>query len=382
MKVKYVACWYNTSYAEYVDCLRKALQRQGSEVGVIASNCGCSDPMNGVFFDRSCDFFEYPNLTNWRSRYAVKRWALGAARNSIYGQRAKLYMQRSGDADVLHFQQTLNAYGSLALFKWLKRPSAAARVVTVHELDGYQTDYPELNRAYNLADCVLVHAQSLKRELVALGVEAHRIEFIHHGVDPQPPSAEPRSGIILYGGHNLNPSKGLETMADAMILMRKQLGERSPRLKMYGYYGDATLEYGKRVFADAGLADQVDWLGRLSLTDMTREFQRSLACVQPFTGSFAGLAVTLAMANDVPVIGTRFAAIPEHVGDAGIIVPEKSPTALAEAIVRVVEDAELRGRLSAAGRRRVHSTLSWDEVARATLDVYRRAIANRAARAA
>lgn len=383
MKVRFIVCWYNTSYAEYVDRLRCAMLRQGaSEVGVIASNCGCSDPMNGVFFDRSCEFFSYPNVGNWRSRYALKRWVLSASREALYSQRAKLYMQRSGDADVLHFHQTLNAYGSLALFKWLKLPCNAARVVTVHELDGFQTDFPEYNRAYNLADRVLVHARSLERELIELGVEPGRIDLIHHGADLQPPSTDARAGIILYGGHNLDPNKGLETMAAAMLLLREQLGERAPRLKMYGYYAGQTLEYGKQVFAQAGLAGQVDWLGRLSLPDMTREFQRSLVCVQPFTGSFAGLAVTLAMANDVPVIGTRFAAIPEHVGEAGIIIPERSPAELAHAIVRVLEDPELRARLTAAGRQRVEAKVSWDAVARSTLDIYRRAMANRAARAA
>jgi MMP alpha-(1->4)-mannosyltransferase len=384
MKIKFVTCWFNTSYAEYVNCLRQALERQAdNETGVIASNCGCGDPMDGVFFDRSCDYFEYPHLTAWSSRIALKRWMLRARRTSLYGERARLYMQRSGDADVLHFQQTLNAYGSLPLFKWLQLPSSAARVVTVHELDGFQTYYRELNRAYNLADRILVQAESLKKDLIALGVEAERIELIRHGVDPQPPSAEPRSGLIFYGGHNLNPGKGLETLADAMVLARKQLGKQSPRLKIYGYYGDGEmLEYGKQVIANAGIADQVDWLGRLSLADMTREYQRSVACVLPFTGSFAGLAVTLAMANDLPVIGTRLAGIPEHLDDAGIYVPEKSPPALAEAIIRVVGDSDLRNRLATAARQRAETELSWDSIARATLDVYRRAIAKRAARAA
>jgi glycosyltransferase involved in cell wall biosynthesis len=381
MNIKIISCWFNTSYAAYTDRLRQALERRvAGDVGVIASNCGCSDPMDGVFFDRNCDYFEYPHLSYWRSDNPVKRWVRLTGRNVLYAERAKKYMHRAGDADVLHFQQTLNAYGSLVTFKWLALPSSAARVVTVHELDPNQTDFPELNRAYNLADRILVHTVGLKDELVALGVDAERIELIRHGVDLQQPYTGPREGIIFYGGHNLNPGKGLDILCQALALVRNRLGDRTPKIKVHGYYGgDAMLDYGRRCAADAGVAELVTWLNRIDLPDMIREYQRSRVCVIPFTGSFAGLPATLAMANDVPVIGTRLAGVPEHLGDAGVYVQEKSPQELAGAIVHVIDDRAFHARLAAAGRQRAETFLSWDAVANATLDVYRRAIESRAA---
>ena len=59
------------------------------------------------------------------------------------------------------------------------------------------------------------------------------------------------------------------------------------------------------------------------------------------------------MAFDVPVVARAAAAIPETVGQAAVLLPDGSPALAAEAVHRVLEDAELRRRLVAAGRRRV-----------------------------
>lgn len=384
MKIKFISCWYHTSYAAYTDCLRKALERRvGEEVHVIASNCGCNDPMDGVFFDRSCDYFELPHVGYWRSRNPLKRWLRRALRDLVYRQRARKYLQRGRDAEVLHFQQTLNAYGSLVVFKWLSLPATAVRVVTVHELDPNQLDYPELNRTYNRADRILVHQTELKDSLIALGVDAGRIDLIRHGVDVQPRFKGARDGIIFYGGHQLNPGKGLETLSRALALVRERLGARTPILKIHGYYGDGEmLEYGRRCVADAGVADLVRWLGRIDLAKMHREYRHSLACVIPFTASFAGLPAAVAMANDVPVIATRFAGLPQHLGEAGIYVTEKSPPELADAIVRVVEDGPWRAQHAAAGRQRVDDLLSWNAIAGGLLETYQGALDRRLAGAA
>jgi hypothetical protein len=45
MNVKIISCWFATSYGAYTDGLRRALERRlGGEVGIIATNCGCSEP--------------------------------------------------------------------------------------------------------------------------------------------------------------------------------------------------------------------------------------------------------------------------------------------------------------------------------------------------
>lgn len=60
-----------------------------------------------------------------------------------------------------------------------------------------------------------------------------------------------------------------------------------------------------------------------------------------------------AMAHGVPVVALGAAAVPETLGDAGLVLGSKRPGLVAEAVARVVGDAGLRARLVAAGRRRL-----------------------------
>ena len=59
-----------------------------------------------------------------------------------------------------------------------------------------------------------------------------------------------------------------------------------------------------------------------------------------------------AMACGIPVISTRSGAIPEYVPDgvAGVLVPERDPEALAEAILQLLSDESLRRKMGEAGR--------------------------------
>ncbi|MGA2549273.1 MAG: glycosyltransferase family 4 protein [Burkholderiaceae bacterium] len=378
MKIKLISCWYNTSYAAYSQGLRQALERDtGEPVGVIASNCGCNDPMDGVFFDQNCDYFKMPHLKYWNSQNPVKRWIRNSGRQILYHERARRYMQLAQDAQILHFQQTLNAYGSNVVFNWLEMNCLAARVVTVHELDPYQQDYPEVNLTYNLADRIIVHATELRDALVDYGVDAGRIDIIEHGVQMMPVSEQAREGIVFYGGHKLNASKGLDVLCKAMALVRRELGAATPAIKIHGFYGDDTRNYGLACIAQSEVADLVQWLDRLDTDAVAREYQKSLLCVLPFTGSFAGFAAANAMANGVPVIGTRHAGLPEHLGDTGTWIEPNDPEGLAREILRLLGDAPLRNDIAKRARARAQEHLSWDAIARKTLESYRRALDRR-----
>ena len=333
MKVKLISCWFATSYGDYTNGLRSALERcLGNEVGVIATNCGCGDSaeINRQFMNSRCDYFELPQINYYKSVNPVKRWLRLKGCQLLHRERAKQYMKRTGDADVLHFQQILYATGSVPLFNWLSMPSKAARVVTVHELDPYQRDYPEANLQYNLADRVIVHTHELKQSLISLGVDSERIDIVEHGVDIHPVSNETREGIIFYGGHKLYSGKGLDVLFRAMALLKERLGPNTPQLKIHGPYGSP--QYGYQCASEAGIADNVRWLHLISLEETVSEYQRSLLCVLPFTGSFAGFPAVNAMANGLPVIGTRCAGLPEHLGEAGTWVEKNDPEGLANAI--------------------------------------------------
>ena len=82
-----------------------------------------------------------------------------------------------------------------------------------------------------------------------------------------------------------------------------------------------------------------------------------------------------AMACAVPLISTNGGALPEVVGDAGIIVPTKNPQALAKAIGDLFENPAERARLSDAGRCRMVEQFSWARAAAEFTQHYHQVIA-------
>ncbi len=80
-----------------------------------------------------------------------------------------------------------------------------------------------------------------------------------------------------------------------------------------------------------------------------------------------------AMACGVSLVATTAGALPEVVGtdgETGLLVPPDDPGALAAAIGRLLDDADLRRRLGAAGRERVLGRYTWPVTAAGTADEY------------
>ena len=380
MKVKIVSCYFATTYGTYTDGLRSALERRlGREVGVIASNCGCGDPaeVNRRFVDHRCSFVEFPNVPYATMSSKPKQLVLDSVRRAAYCERARRYMKETGDADVVHFQQILNAFGSLAAMAWLDLPCPAARVVTVHELDPYQQKHPELSATYAKADAIVVHTNEMRTEIAELGVARDRVHVVQHGVDVgAATSDEPRKGLLFYGGHKLENGKGALTLFAAIAIAKQTLGgDAMPRVRVHGHYTETGAEWAKRSAKEAGLERDIDWLDQIDHAAAIAEYRRAIACVLPYTGGFAGYPATLAAANGAVVIGTRRAGLPEHLGDAAMWIPERDPAALAAAIVRVVRDENERRRVASAARAQAERELSWDAVAKKTAAIYDEAVA-------
>lgn len=87
-----------------------------------------------------------------------------------------------------------------------------------------------------------------------------------------------------------------------------------------------------------------------------------------------GLPILEAMAAGAPVLTSTTSSMPEVAGDAAVLVDPRSVTAIRLGLERLLGDAALRDRLSAAGRER-ESRFTWEKTARRTIESYHRAIA-------
>ena len=391
MKITLIGCPFRTSYGGYISSLRLAMERAaGSPVQWVASNCGCDDPIELAcrFQVQDCDYFEMrTKIGGWSivkySPNPVKRALKFGIRYASNYFRASRYAGLASEADVIHFQQTLNAYCADVAFHLLRRRSGAARVITLHELDPEQTDCPVRNQTYNLADAVIVHDSLMKEKLVSTGVAANLVNVVCCGTDLAEGENAARDGIVFYGGHHLKTNKGLGVLLQAYRCL-KDRSQAVPRLRIHGHYGVTPPPDAVEMVKYSGVADDVEWLNDLpdgsSPTEgMARLYRRSQVCVLPFTGSFAGLAAGVAAANRLPIIATRLAGVPDHIGDLGIWISGNDPVELANRIEQVLNDEAMQQDYGTRLRAYAEEHLGWDTVARQTLNIYESA-AERAAK--
>ena len=101
-------------------------------------------------------------------------------------------------------------------------------------------------------------------------------------------------------------------------------------------------------------------------------FQRASVVVLPYTeGTQTGI-IPIAYAFKKPVVVTNVGSIPEVVEDGvtGFIVPSKDSDALADAIVKILKDDDLRRRMGENAYRKMKEDLSWDRIAEKTQKLY------------
>jgi glycosyltransferase involved in cell wall biosynthesis len=376
MRISIICCPFKTSFGSYARSLKTELEKKtGETVQWIGSNCGCGDPAEvGRQFllpKNQCDYFEMPIVGDFRTaKHPWKRYLKSIARDVLIPLKAKRYASLAKGAEIVHFQQILDAYGSKAVFAWLQQLSKASKIVTVHELDHDQLENPESNQTYNLANAVIVHCQEMREHLINLGVQPEKIHVLLWGIDlPLPEQEHVREGIVFYGGHKLLTNKGLVTLFKAMSIIRKQMAADTPILKIHGHYGSLP-EAARRMAAEHGIADKVVWLEHISDEEMVCLCQHSQLCVLPYTGSFAGLPASQAAACRLPVVCTRRAGLPDHLGELGIWVDENNAGQLAERITELLGNEAARKEIGSHLRKRAEALLRWDVIAEQTLKIY------------
>ena len=194
------------------------------------------------------------------------------------------------------------------------------------------------------------------------------------GIDPQnfspapDPADEPGDLVVGYAGR-LVPEKGLAVLLEAAAAL-----DPAPRLRIAGTGPMAgALD---RADASGPLAGRVEVLGRLESGQMPG-FLNSVQVLalpsldRPNWMEQFGRVLIEAMACGRAVVGSDSGAIPLVVGDAGLIVPQADPAALAGALARLRAPG-LRRRLGEAGRERVLANFTHRRVAAASADFYAR----------
>lgn len=223
------------------------------------------------------------------------------------------------------------------------------------------------------ADLVVTPSEFTRTELLAEGFDSDRVIVAHLGCEPPEPRGDEEidalvaeCGItppfVLTVG-TIEPRKGLPVLAEAVTALRRRRPNVSLAVAGPTGWGDV------RGLERPG----VRRLGALPWGTLDALYRRAAVCCLPSTYEGFGLPAVEALARGCPLVASDATALPEVVGDAGLLVPPGDAAALADALERVLDDEELRARLQEAGPRRA-AAFSWAASARAHVAAYAKAV--------
>jgi glycosyltransferase involved in cell wall biosynthesis len=268
------------------------------------------------------------------------------------------------------------------------------KVITVHDL--HFLKYPnfmtgesrryyagQIERAVAVADHIIAVSWTTRADLIAhLGVPEDRITVIYEGASavcrPLPPeqvrealarlSLEP--GYVLFVG-TWEPRKNIPMLLRAYARLRERRPD-APPLVLAGRRGwlyQEILEWPHRLH----IADHLRWIE--GPDDQTLAILYNGAAFLAFPSLYEGFGLPAleAMACGTPVVVSDRGALPEVVGEAGMVLPAEDESRWAEAMEALLEDAAQRERMRRQGLER-SAAFSWDRAAAETWAVYRRVL--------
>jgi glycosyltransferase involved in cell wall biosynthesis len=286
----------------------------------------------------------------------------------------------AGEYDVAHSPHPL-----------LLPSRSAAQVVTIHDLHflshpertsaEIRRDYATLVRAHAArADRILVVSRFVSGEVQrVLGVPAERIAVCPNGA-PQwkgPPATDNAGGYLLFVG-TIEPRKNVGCLLDAYARLRARHAH-VPRLVLAGRADpDATALLAP--IHQAPLAGHVEYRGYVAESEREAIYKGAQALVMPSLDEGFGIPALEAMSAGVPVVVSNRGALPEVVGDAGLLFDPEDTESVIAALERIITDPQLRATCARRGLDRARQ-FTWTQTARDVRRAYEDALLARRHRA-
>jgi glycosyltransferase involved in cell wall biosynthesis len=404
---------YSGGQGIYVYYLSREFRRMGHEVEVIAS-APFPEVGEGVILHqlRSSSIY-HPGSSFSKNlpkvRNLVDLYELCASRLGIFAEpwafSFRAYAKLKGLCkqrrfDIIHDNQGLG-YG-LLLMKRLKIPVVATihhplpmdRQADLEQANGFRQRW-RIRRFYSfirmqafvarrLDRIITVSQSSAKDTRLLFKVTADKIRVVYNGIDTEiyngnEEAAQSRDGLIMVANTD-DRKKGVLYLLQALQLLRDDgakltIVDDAARHSSYIEDVGPLPSYGFKLVRKLNLDGMVHFTGRLTREELVKHYSAAKIAVVPSLYEGFGLPAAEAMACGTPVVATTGGALPEVVGDAGMLVPPANADALAAAIRHLLNDRQAQLRMSEAGKKRVREQFNWEQAARKTLEVYREVIA-------
>jgi phosphatidylinositol alpha-mannosyltransferase len=361
---------YDFSYpggvTKHISYLEAEFRRRGHDVNIIAP---CSEDEGGLpeHLIKVSGFISHIPFSG-----SVARISLSPM---IY-QRVKEFLKR-GRFDVIHLHEPLAPALPLIILRHSSLTPESILVGTFHAYResgaGYEYGKPILKRFINRLDGKIAVSKAA-RDYVASYFPGEYV-IIPNGIDVERfGKAEPLEGLreggskILFVGR-LEKRKGLKYLLRAFSLVKETLPKS--KLIVVGAYDKDDKRPFVRYIRRHRLRG-VKFVGYVSEEDLPRYYRTCDVFCAPSIGfeSF-GIVLLEAMAAGVPIVASDIAGYREVLkdGEEGFLVPPGDEFALADALIRLLNDPSLRKEMGRRGQEKANA-YSWERVAGRVLDYY------------
>ncbi|HWU97635.1 MAG TPA: glycosyltransferase [Oxalicibacterium sp.] len=291
---------------------------------------------------------------------------------------AKLIRTVQPDIVHLHSRRGADLWGGIA-----------ARLTGTPCILSRRVDNPEsrlqVALKYRLYDHVITISEGIRRVLLDEGLSPQRVTCVRSAVDAAPylnpvdraafrrEFSLPDQSIIIGMVAQLIPRKGHRYLIEAVASLRGSFPDL--RVLLFGkgpLQSELENEIEKNGLGDiirfAGFRNDLpQWLGGLDIL------------AHPADMEGLGVSLLQASAAAVPIVTSRAGGLPEAVAEnvSGLLIPPGDVPALASALRRLLEDADLRKEMGQAGRARILAEFSIDAMVDGNLAIYRKVLADR-----
>lgn len=320
--------------------------------------------------------YEIPNRIEEGGYVLLPGELLGGGANYAALYRAGFLREiRDFKPDMIHVFQEVHSRLVLQALIYRNLFLPKARVVAL----GYQQIFPDdffkrnwkrriwrwfLNRY--LDGATYANSEGIER-YKQLGLTSPRMELMYWAVPDGLSGTESNTEILRKDLHlgdsfvlayvgRIVREKGLDTVLMALTKL--------PTNVRFLIVGDGDYdEKLKNTAVHLGVESRMVWIGKVALEEVAKYLQISDALVVPSETTACwkeqfGNVIAEAMSCGIPVIGSDSGAIPEVIGNAGLIFRERDPDSLIDCVNQVLLDANLRTQLSRRGRERWQVTFS------------------------
>ena len=234
--------------------------------------------------------------------------------------------------------------------------------------------------ARRLDRIITVSQSSAKDARIMFQVPAEKTRVVYNGIDTEMYDGNKEAGLgregLIMVANTDDRKKGVLYLLQALQLLKGDgakltIVDDAARHSSYVEDVGPSPSYGSKLVEKLDLDGMVHFTGRLTREQLAQHYSAARIAVVPSLYEGFGLPAAEAMACGTPVIATTGGALPEVVGDAGVLVPPADADALAAAIRQLLSDQQAQQRMSEAGKKRVREQFNWEQAAKKTLEVYR-----------